>query len=246
MVFPAKDLPPHPAVLLAGPSLLSQQCLVPHAGLGHHGAMSPRPSWLHPLVATLSPGPAFPGKEANSFCFPVTRLGGSLLRTPLEGCSSTGPAFAEGGLTSRGNLQTMRGRGARGQLCQLTTPQCAQQLYLSTRPAAIFIWNATGAKSLWGNFRAAEEHDPDVIFTVNLLLCTLLPFSRGFCYLLCSSLYPTSSTMVTLGSSSLCPSHRAPSGLPFPQPLGTGMFSFLSWCLSVKTTGHPPCLTGSQ
>lgn len=142
-----------------------------------------------------------------------------------------------------------------GQLCQLTTPQCAQQLYLSTGPAAIFIWNATGAKSLRGNFRAVEEHDLDVLFTVNLLLCSLLTFSRGLCYLLSFSLLLLTSyclTTVMLGSSSLCPSRIALSGLLFPLPLGADTSSLLSPWVSLGEVGgpssgsilHPACSLG--
>lgn len=134
-------------------------------------------------------------------------------------------------MRSRGSLQTIMGRGVWGQLCQLTTPQCAQQLYLSTGPAAIFIWNATGAESLQGNFRAVEEHDLDVLFTVNLLLCSLLTFSRGLRYLLSLSLLLLTSyclTTVMLGSSSRCPSRLALSGLLFPLPLGADTSSLLS------------------
>lgn len=135
------------------------------------------------------------------------------------------------------------GRGAWGQLCQLTTPQCAQQLYLSTGPAAIFIWNATGAESLRGNFRAVEEHDLDVLFTVNLLLCSLLTFSRGPCYLLSLSLLLLTShclTTVMLGSSSLRPSRTALSGL-FPTAAGSRyVFTSLSkGAVSLGEGGEP-------
>lgn len=80
----------------------------------------------------------------------------------LGGGFGIGLCFAEGGLRSREGS-----RGVWGQLCQLTAPQCVEQLFLSTGPAAIFIQNVTGAESLGGNFRAAEEHDLDILYPLS-------------------------------------------------------------------------------
>ena len=180
-----------------------------------------------------------------------------MLGTPLGGGFGTGPALAQGGMRSRGSLQTITGRGARGQLCQLTTPQCAQQLYLSTRPAAIFIWNATGAESLRGNFRAAKEHDLDVLFTVNLLLCSLLPFSRGLRYLLSPSLLLLTSHYLHHGDAGLIfprsPSH-SPLWAPFPAATRS-RYIFISLSKGAVSLGegsrppsrcviHPACSLG--
>lgn len=80
-------------------------------------SLSPRPSWLHPLVAILSSGPAFPGK-----------LLGRLPPTRLEG------VLPEGGLRSR------EGAGeAWGQLCQLTAPAvCAAAIFIHRASSYIY------------------------------------------------------------------------------------------------------------
>ena len=185
---------------------------MPHARLDTH-VPCPRSQagctlWWQPSAEAL-----LLREDANSFlCLPPMRLGGWLLGTPLGRGFSTRPVFTGGGMRSRGSLQTNMGRGAQGQLCQLTTPQCAQRLYLSTRPAAIFIWNATGVKSLWGDFRAAEGHDLDGPFTAHLLLCSLFCFSRGLCCLLRLSLLLLTS----------CYLHHGDAGLIFPPSLSHG------------------------
>lgn len=205
MGFPAKDVPVGCAIPpLSAPSQAEEspcveqehppQCIRP---LCHPLPRSPSPSRDGGEVVRVSGTPGTPVSHvpraepaapsggraltAGHACPGEKRRCNSFFRLPPEEfCSALrwegAPAPAGRGTRSRGNLQPMTGRGAWGwPLCQLTTPQCVQQLYLSTRLATIFIWNATGAESLGGNFRAAEEHDLNVLFTVNPILCFPVP-----------------------------------------------------------------------
>lgn len=108
-----------------------------------------------------------------------------------------------------------------------------QQLYLSgmpQEPRVCGVISVLRKNTIWMPFSCKPS---------------LLPAPGAFTTisgLLCSSFHPTSSTMVMLGSSSLCPSHTPLSGLPFPQPLGADISSFLSpreLFLLLMGVGHP-------
>lgn len=109
--------------------------------------MSPRPSRLHPLVATLHPGPAFPGekkkiiKDANSFIrLPPTRLGGVLLGTPAGKGLRHQLAFTEGGMRSRGEPSNQHGKGSAGAaLPAHNTAVCTAAIFIHTASSYIYL-----------------------------------------------------------------------------------------------------------
>lgn len=99
-----------------------------------------------PSGGNPEPRPCFSRKIASSS--PTHEAGGGF---------GTGLCLAEGGMSSSGGAGECGGSSA--------SSQHRSVLFLST---AILIQNATGAESLRGNFRAAEEHGLDVLYTVNL------------------------------------------------------------------------------
>lgn len=155
--------------------------------------VSPRPSWLHPLAAILSPGPAFPGKFLRRL--PPTRLEGVL----LGGGFGTGLCFAEGGMRNGGGAGECAGSSASSQhhsVCSSYFYPQGQQLYLSRMPQEPKVFGATSVlqkNTIWMSFIESTFSTPYSPSPGAFAASSALP---------CSSLCPTISTVVMLSS---CP-----------------------------------------